>query len=182
MPLLFRHIQIRPEQVVVLNTSARGAARARQWSIQQQQTPLTEDNHVQVLNGLLVSGDFLLNLSVNVSSLALMVFCRTCGVLYLDTCLEPWAGGYTERTRPPAQRTNYALREAALALRGTEQGQPTAVITHGANPGLVSHLLKQALLNLAQTTRSPQAAACTPRASAMAGPVWPRRWGCAWFT
>jgi homospermidine synthase len=35
-----------------------------------------------------------------------------------------------------------------LKLRRTE-GSATAVITHGANPGLVSHFLKQALLNLA---------------------------------
>jgi homospermidine synthase len=46
-------------------------------------------------------------------------------------------------------RTNYALREAVLGLR-TATGGPTAVLTHGANPGLVSHLLKQGLLNMAQ--------------------------------
>jgi homospermidine synthase len=49
----------------------------------------------------------------------------------------------------PAQRTNYALREAALALRSGQVRAPTAVITHGANPGLVSHFVKQALVNIA---------------------------------
>ncbi len=29
---------------------------------------------------------------------------------------------------------------------------PTAVLTHGANPGLVSHFVKQALLNIARDT------------------------------
>jgi homospermidine synthase len=29
---------------------------------------------------------------------------------------------------------------------------PTAVITHGANPGLVSHFVKQALLDIASAT------------------------------
>ena len=47
------------------------------------------------------------------------------------------------------RRSNYALREAALALRGTSDGAPTAVLTHGANPGLVSHFVKQALLDIA---------------------------------
>ena len=32
---------------------------------------------------------------------------------------------------------------------GSQKKAPTAVITHGANPGLVSHFVKQALLNLA---------------------------------
>lgn len=41
-------------------------------------------------------------------------------------------------------RSNYALREEARTLKGTT----TAVLAHGANPGLVSHLVKQALLNI----------------------------------
>jgi homospermidine synthase len=43
------------------------------------------------------------------------------------------------------------MRLEALALRDPkgEKGAPTAVLTHGANPGLVSHMVKQALLNIA---------------------------------
>jgi homospermidine synthase len=88
-----------------------------------------------------------------VSSLALVEFCAKKGVLYLDTCIEPWAGGYTDPSLTPSQRSNYALREAALALRARlPAGSPTAVLTHGANPGLVSHLVKQALLEIARDT------------------------------
>jgi homospermidine synthase len=39
-----------------------------------------------------------------------------------------------------------------LALRPRYPGGPTAVITHGANPGLVSHFVKQALIDLARTS------------------------------
>jgi len=35
------------------------------------------------------------NLSVEVSSVALVELCRELGALYLDTCVEPWPGGYT---------------------------------------------------------------------------------------
>ena len=41
---------------------------------------------------------------------------RSVDVLYLDTCIEPWAGGYTDPSLTPSQRSNYALRESALAL------------------------------------------------------------------
>src|SRR5690606_19442720 len=113
--------------------------------------PLREDNYCEVLEPHLKRGDFLLNLSVEVSSIALMKYCREKGALYLDTCIEPWPGGYADTSRPPAERSNYALREQALALR--EPGPaPTAVVTHGANPGLVSHFVKQALLNIARDT------------------------------
>ena len=83
---------------------------------------------------------------MDVSSVALIQLCWEKGALYLDTCIEPWAGGYTDPTVPPSRRTNYALRETALALRETKTRAPTAVLTHGANPGLVSHFVKQALL------------------------------------
>ena len=53
---------------------------------------------------------------------------------------------------PPSLRTNYALREQVLAVRDAQKGGPTAVLTHGANPGLVSHFVKQALLNVAADT------------------------------
>ena len=55
--------------------------------------------------------------------------------MYLDTCIEPWPGGYTDPTVPAGKRTNYALREEALALRAGNARAPTAVLTHGANPG-----------------------------------------------
>ena len=95
-------------------------------------------------------GDFLLNLSVDVSSTALIELCQEKGALYLDTCIEPWPGGYTDPSLPPSARSNYALRESALALRRRYPRGPTAVVTHGANPGLVSHFVKQALVDLAR--------------------------------
>src|SRR5207237_1068969 len=94
-------------------------------------------------------GDFLLNLSVDVSSLALIKFCWRRGILYLDTCIEPWAGRYLDAATPLWQRTNYALREEILAFRLDKRAGPTAIVTQGANPGLASIFVKQALRNIA---------------------------------
>jgi homospermidine synthase len=51
---------------------------------------LTPENYEAVLGQVLHEGDFLLNLSVNVSSIALIRFCWRHGALYLDTSIEPW--------------------------------------------------------------------------------------------
>jgi homospermidine synthase len=115
-------------------------------------TALTPENYRQVLEPLLSAGDFLLNLSVDVSSVALIEVARQRGALYLDTCIEPWAGGYTDPKMPVEARSNYAMRLDALHLRKGHEKAPTALLTHGANPGLVSHLVKQALLNIAHDT------------------------------
>src|SRR6185295_5661410 len=107
------------------------------------------ENYRRVLDGLLGRGDLLMNLSVDVSSIALIRHCWERGALYIDTCIEPWAGGYTDPTVAPGRRTNYALREDALALRTDLTAKnPTAILTHGANPGMVSHFVKEALLHL----------------------------------
>jgi homospermidine synthase len=149
LPLIRRHIDLDPRSVVVLSPDPRGRAFAESQGVEFRLMTLDAANYRDELAPLLDAGDFLLNLSVNVSSLALLEFCRERDVLYLDTCIEPWAGGYTDPQRSLSQRCNQALRESALALRQPGEDAPTALLTHGANPGLVSHLVKQALLNLA---------------------------------
>jgi homospermidine synthase len=151
MPLLFRHLALRPEQVTIITADAEGRDEAHAYGLRHSIHPLTRDNYREVLAPLLGPGDFLLNLAVNVSSVALVAFCRERGALYLDACIEPWAGGYTDTLLPPEARTNYALREQAKALNYSGgPGGPTAVLTHGANPGWVSHFVKQALLDIAR--------------------------------
>src|SRR5580692_123269 len=149
LPLILRHIGIAPERVTIVTAEERGHDEATQYGVKFIKERLTRENFRRVLNPLLGRGDFLVNVSVEVSSIALVKLCWEKGAMYLDTCIEPWPGGYTDPTVPAARRTNYALREEALALRPGSARAPTAVLTHGANPGLVSHLVKQALLNIA---------------------------------
>jgi homospermidine synthase len=150
LPLILRHIGIAPERITIVTAEPRGQEVAAEYGIQFNETALTQDNYRAVLDPLLGAGDFLLNVSVEVSSVALIELCQEKGALYLDTCIEPWPGGYTDPNLTPSQRSNYALRESALALKERYTGGPTAVLTHGANPGLVSHFIKQALVDLAR--------------------------------
>jgi len=149
LPLILRHIGISPDRLTIVTANDAGGAEAAQYGVRFVKEPLTRENHRRVLTPLVGRGDFVLNVSVEVSSIALFRFCWEKGAMYLDTCIEPWPGGYTDPTVPAGRRTNYALREEALALRAGNARAPTAVLTHGANPGLVSHFVKQALLNLA---------------------------------
>ena len=153
LPLILRHIGISPDRVTIVTAEDRGIDEAAKYGVKFIKERLTRENYRRVLNPLLGRGDFLLNVSVEVSSVALVKLCWEKGALYLDTCIEPWPGGYTDPTLPAARRTNYALREEALALRPGNARAPTAVLTHGANPGLVSHFVKQALLNIAADTQ-----------------------------
>jgi homospermidine synthase len=150
LPLVLRHLDIRKDGVLIINADERGAAEAAKYGIPYRVEPLTQANWRSVLDRALEPGDFLLNVSVDVGSVDLIDYCLERSIAYLDTCIEPWLGGYTDRNVPAARRTNYALREQALALNEKHGKRSTAIVTHGANPGLVSHFLKQALLNLAR--------------------------------
>ncbi|HEY1721836.1 MAG TPA: saccharopine dehydrogenase C-terminal domain-containing protein [Magnetospirillaceae bacterium] len=151
LPLILKHIDLDPTKITIITAEERGHDEANELGIKFVNSPITRDNYRAILEPEIGSGDFLVNVSVDVSSIALFQFCRERGALYLDTCVEPWAGGYTDPSLSPSKRSNYALRETALAVRG-KAGDPTAVVTHGANPGLVSHFVKQALLNIAKDT------------------------------
>src|SRR5438874_4569822 len=152
LPLLLRHIEMRPGQITVITAQPRGHEEAVEYGIEFIEPGLTRENYRAVLEPLLGRGDFLLNVSVDVSSVALIELCRERGALYLDTCIEPWPGGYTDPNLSVSLRSNYALRETMLKLAPRFRGGPTAVIAHGANPGLVSHFVKKALVNLAKDT------------------------------
>jgi homospermidine synthase len=154
LPLILRHIKIKPEQITIFTAHEWGREIAASQGVTDFRLhPLTRENFQETLEPLLGKGDFLLNLSYDVSSPALMELCHTVGALYLDSCIEPWAGGYYDPTLSPTQRSNYGLREEAFAInRRNWPHSPTCVVTHGVNPGLVSHFVKDALMNMAADT------------------------------
>ena len=152
LPLILRHIDLDPRQITIITADDRGQDVAAAHGLDFIIEPLTRDNLRQMVSSRLKEGDFLINLSVDVSSVALIELCFELGVLYTDTCVEPWPGGYTDPSVSPSLRSNYALRESVLKLAALGPDNPTAVVTHGANPGLVSHFVKQAMLDLAEAT------------------------------
>jgi homospermidine synthase len=156
LPLILRHIAVARDRMVIIDPDDTGRGIAEFAGIEFMNLALQPENLRAVLSPLLQAGGFLVNLSVGVSSVALIELCREHGALYLDTCIEPPPGGYTDPGRSLSQRSNYAMREAALALRRAP-ADPTAVIAHGANPGMVSHLVKRALLHLAGALGHPAA-------------------------
>src|SRR6201993_3848652 len=160
LPLLLRHLEIAAGRITIITAEPRGHDVAAEYGIRFLETALTRSNYRALLERQLGKDDFLFNVSVDVSSVALIELCQERGALYLDTCIEPWPGGYTDPGLPPSARSNYALRESALALRQRFPKGPTAVLTHGANPGLVSHFVKQALIDLSATSGS---VGCVPQ-------------------
>jgi homospermidine synthase len=152
LPLIERHFTFDKSRFVIIDPHADDTL-ARKHGVRFIREAITKDNYVDVLKPLLTAGTgqgVCVNVSVDTSSVALMEMCRGIDVLYVDTVIEPWAGFYFDKDAGPEARTNYALRETLLAAKRANPGGTTAVSTCGANPGMVSWFVKQALVNLAQ--------------------------------
>jgi homospermidine synthase len=152
LPLIERHFSYDKNRFVVIGPDDADRRLLDERGIEFVRMSITRENYREVLTRYLTAGGgqgFCVNLSVDTSSLAIMEHCREIGALYIDTVVEPWPGFYFDRNIGVEARSNYALRETVLAARRANPGGVTAVSCCGANPGMVSWLVKQALLNLA---------------------------------
>ena len=155
LPLIERHFTFDRQHLVVIDPNDADRKILDDAGIQFLHLAITKDNYRDVLPPLLTAGKgqgFCVNLSVDTSSLAIMELAREVGALYIDTVVEPWPGFYFDKNLDTSARSNYALRETVLAARRKTPGGTTAVSCCGANPGMVSWFVKQALVNLAAET------------------------------
>ena len=149
LPLLRNHILARPDALTVLSADERGRGIAEAAGARFIHCHLKPGNYHRQLTRYVGDGDLVLNLSVDVSSLDLVEWCAERGALYVDTSIEPWPGVFDNPMLSLRERTNFLTRERMLRLgRRLGPASPTAIVDHGANPGLVSHFVKQALLDL----------------------------------
>src|SRR5262249_51948882 len=97
-------------------------------------------------------GDLIVDLAWNIDCGELLEWCRRHDVRYVNTSIEVWDPYEGKERKTPPERTLYARHMNLRRLFAGWEGAPgaTAVLDHGANPGLVSHFTKQALLDIAR--------------------------------
>ncbi|HVZ13440.1 MAG TPA: homospermidine synthase [Bauldia sp.] len=156
VPLIERHFTFDKKRFVVVDPQTDTAQILANHGIRHVHKAVTRDNYQALLGQLLTAGGgqgICVNLSVDTSSLDIMRLCREVGALYIDTVVEPWPGFYYDKSLGSGARTNFALRELVRAEKAKNPGGTTAVSCSGANPGMVSWFVKQALVNLARDTK-----------------------------
>jgi homospermidine synthase len=113
LPLIERHFKYDKSRFTVIDPDDKDRHLLDERGITFIKKALTRDNFVELLKSLLVQGGgqpFVVNLSVEVSSAAVMRLCHEFGALCIDTVAEPWPGFYTDPRLTASQRSNYALR------------------------------------------------------------------------
>lgn len=153
LPLILRHIACDKSKITVIDPKTSWSHLLEKQAITHVREAITKQNYRSILEPLLTSGPgqaLIVNLSVDVGSIDIIKLAHDTNSLYLDTVNEPWPGFYYNTKIDNADRTNYAVREDLLALRRKLKTGPTAVSCCGANPGMVSWLVKRALLDMAR--------------------------------
>jgi homospermidine synthase len=152
LPILLRHIRIAPEQITILEFEPDEEA-IRPWTdkgVNFVRARVERDNLGDLLGRHLAAGDLLLDLAWNIDCCEIVQWCHDHGVLYLNTSVELWDPYENALQAHPTKMTLY-WRHMNLRrmIAGWDAAGPTAVLEHGANPGLISHFTKQALLDIA---------------------------------
>lgn len=107
-----------------------------------------KNNYRRLFEQYLRPGDLLLDLAWYIDSLAEMQWCHEHNVMYVNTAVEWWEVHQTQSNVDPRELTLYARQMEIQSIASGwkyDTNNPTAILTHGANPGWVSHVTKLGL-------------------------------------
>ncbi len=153
LPLLVRHLDMPASQITIMDFADRRdrVADLLAAGVGYVQTQVTRDNMAEVLSKHVDAGDVLIDLAWNIDCVEILQWCHDNGVLYLNTSVEVWDPYADQENMDPRNRSLY-VRHMDVRRRAATWSTPgaTAVLEHGANPGLVSHFTKRGLLSIAE--------------------------------
>jgi homospermidine synthase len=154
LPIIFKHIKVPAANITVMDFENRSEKLAK-WTakgVKFVRDRVTKDNLGKLLGKHVGPGDLLIDLAWNIDAIEILQWCHDHGVMYINTSTElwdPYAGG---KKQHPTEKTLY-WRHMNLRrhLATWKEKGPSAVIEHGANPGLISHFVKQGLIDIAES-------------------------------
>jgi len=153
LPVLMRLIRVPAKNVTVMDFEDRRKV-LKPWlakGVTFVRDRVTPGNLGTLLGKYLGKGDLLVDLAWNIDCCQLLQWCHDHGVLYVNTSVELWDPYAGAPNKHPTERTLYwrhmAIRRMTAAWKAKG---PTAVIEHGANPGLISHFTKLGLIDIGE--------------------------------
>jgi homospermidine synthase len=150
---LMDHLKVDPRRITIMDFEPNDTA-LQPW-LERGMTfvkdKVAPNNLGPLLGQYVSSGDLLIDLAWNIDCCEIVQWCHEHGVLYINTSVELWDPYASTGDAHPTVRTLYwrHMNLRRLTSRWSEPG-PTAILEHGANPGLISHFTKQGLLDIAQ--------------------------------
>jgi homospermidine synthase len=141
-----RHIKMdHPSQIIVFEMNIEHIPKETR-GVQFKNIKITRENYLKELRSVLRSGDILVDLAWYISTLDLVTLCRDIGAYFVNAAVELWDIDQVDPKKDPREYTLYSRQmEIQRVAKKWGSSGPTGIITHGANPGWVSHTTKWAL-------------------------------------
>ncbi|MBI5724467.1 MAG: homospermidine synthase [Planctomycetes bacterium] len=153
LPIVLKLMKVAPKNITVMDFEDKAGdlkkftAKGVNWVRQK----ITGENLGSLLGKYLSAGDLLIDLAWNIDACEILQWCHDHGVLYVNTSVEVWDPYRGAEKKPPTEKTLYwrhiNLRKMAS---GWKSKGPSAVVEHGANPGLISHWTRRGLTDIAE--------------------------------
>ncbi len=151
LPILVKHVKVPAQNITVMDFENRRET-LKPWTkrgVRFVRKKVTRENMGRLLGQYVGAGDVLVDLAWNIDCCEILQWCHDRGVLYVNTSVELWDPYENAQNAPPQKMTLY-WRHMNLRRMTAQWSQPgpTAVLEHGANPGLISHFVKQGLIDI----------------------------------
>lgn len=153
LPIILRHITNEASNITVLEkgeNEKKFKERNSDLPVRYVKKEIKRNNLESTLAKYVDEGGFIVDVSLNIGALDILEWCLKNGVHYINTSLERWEDEPDETIPKLAERTLYHTHKEVRAMAAKYPDAATVIGTHGANPGLVTHLTKRALLKLAE--------------------------------
>jgi homospermidine synthase len=150
LPLLLKHLRVPCDRITVIEFAERPQLRPwREKGVRLVRERVTPSNLGRLLGAHAGPGDLLIDLTWSIDFFAILEWARDHNVLYTNASLESWDPAYEMESSSALDKSVYSRYARAMTLLPRWRGAATAVCDHGANPGLISHFVKQGLLDIA---------------------------------
>ena len=150
LPILLKHIKIPYENITIIDFEEKSSLLNGFISkgVNFHRRKIDPENIDSILSEYLSPGGLLIDLAWNIDGNTIVKWCHDNNVLYVNTSLEVWDSVGEITTKNPFEKSLYHRQMRLKEMTKDWKNSTTAIIDHGANPGLISHFVKQALVDI----------------------------------
>lgn len=152
IPILLRHIDIPYKNITIIDFVDK-RKELQPWlkkGIKYFQERVTPININQLLSKYVSAGGLVIDLAWNIECLDMLNWCHDNKVLYINTSVEEWDPYAGIHNKSAFKKSLYYKQmQIREVVSKWNDGSMTAVLDHGANPGLISHFTKKGIMDIA---------------------------------
>jgi len=160
LPILLKHVKIPYKNITIVDFVDQRKL-LRPWiakGISFFQERVTPINIYQQLSKHAARGGLVIDLAWNIGCVDILSWCHDNKVLYVNTSVEEWDPYADIHKKTPFQKSLYYRHMDLREMISKWTNSTTAVVDHGANPGLISHFTKKGIVDIAEKVLRDRAA------------------------